>query len=223
MADYPTEQFGFFTADVKTPDALRVCRESREVALREYVAWPIFKVIQSMSSFYPRIDYKEMMWNPKVDVVDFLSADGTTLEMNRLLPMFAKQFPLQAKRVQRLALPSSFWDSPSSQRDIGMIWPLIDCITLKEFIVVLDEDYEIKGVEIWRRIGYSNPRPWILPHDIGDHIDRLRDHCKKWVPEYNPLGEKPVVRIVKNESGLFTDEDRQLVLRCFPCPSIGVV
>lgn len=61
MPDFPTAQYGFFTSEVENPIALRVCRGSREFALKKYTEWPIFKVILSVYSFNPHVKYKTIM------------------------------------------------------------------------------------------------------------------------------------------------------------------
>lgn len=155
--------------------------------------------------------------------MDFLGTSDDTLPMDRVLPLFLKQFPIQAEMVQRLAVPSAFWKAPS-HADVNMIWSLINCISLNEFIVVVDKTYELKEALSFKyAYQVQNPRPWVLPRDVEDHIDRLRGHYEKWGREYMPLGKKPVVRVVEDAAGLFTNENRHLSLRCFPCHNLGVL
>lgn len=141
--------------------------------------------------------------------------------MGRVLPLFLKQFPVQAGMVQRLAVPSAFWKAPS-HIDVNMIWPLIDFISLNELVIAVDKAYELKeALSLMYAYQVHNSTPWALPQGVEDHIDRLRNHYEKWGPEYMPLGKKPVVRVVRDAAGLFTNENRRLILRCFPCDNLA--
>lgn len=153
------------------------------------------------------------MWCPGLDIVSLLQAMTKPHTMDHLpfippLPIFDKQFPAEISEIKNLVVPSTMW-SAGQHKNIDVIWPLIDFLSLEELVVLLDKNKErdfaanpshglstvannsvvLDGVE-------AN---WTIPEDIDKHILDMRHHYEKFGPEYMPLRKKPVVTIVDKE------------------------
>lgn len=183
--------------------------------------------------FNRQLKYRTIMWHPDRDIVDLTKANDSIsgVPFVKALSIFERQFPGEIVEVKSLAVLSSIW-GPQESKNINVIWPLIDFLSLKTFIVVLDTDVERT---------YGNPEstsppqypsqpsadqlnafpvvpafllapplpaviPWSIPEDVEEHIDLLREHYTRFGPEYMPLREKPTVR--------FVEEERDIVGEC---------
>jgi hypothetical protein len=187
------------------------------------------------------------MWNPKKDIVDFfenhsssLHTKGLLMKPVTLLSMFARQFPfettevrsalkfsdeieelLTALQVRYISLPSRYW-AVTSHMSNTVAWPLIDYISLRQLVVVVDREFELARVQELEA-GYPTVwRVWTLPDDLNQNLQDIRDHYERWWPERHPLPKQPSVRVVMDANGIFNGEDRHINLRCHPCLALGV-
>ena len=124
-------------------------------------------------------------------------------------------------QVRYLSLPTSFW--PVRLHNARQItWSLMDFLSLREVVVVVDKKYERKRV--WNFDEETRYQPsslvWTLPDDLIQNIEDIRDHCEKWALERHPLPRKPSVRAVMSADGVLDGEDRHINLRCKPCPAL---
>lgn len=95
-------------------------------------------------------------------------------------------------------------------------WPLINYISLRELIVVVDKPFEAaRATELAQ--GYPNPwRVWTLPDDLNQNLQNIRDHYERWWPERAPHPKPASVRVVMDVDGVFNGQDRHITLRCSP-------
>jgi hypothetical protein len=185
--------------DIETPVALSVHRESREIGLARYRSWKMFNCQRKV---------RNIMWYPNIDVVDFLHTSQFTRNLTNFptpLPIFEKQFPAEVVEVKRLAIPSTFWPK-GSHHDVRVLWPIIDFIDLRELIFVVNKDHEREAIHPLP-ISTSQPvppgaqhPPWTLPDNLNSDVDMIRGHYEKYGPEYMPLRQRPVVRVVDDEA-----------------------
>lgn len=153
------------------------------------------------------------MWCPRLDVVSLLQAMTMPHTAHYLsfippLPIFDKQFSAEIVEIKNLAVPSTMW-SAGQHKNIDVIWPLIDFLSLEELVVVLDKNKE-RDFAANPSHGFSTvanndfvlggvQANWTIPEDIDKHVLDMRNHYEKFGPEYMPLRKKPVVTIVDKE------------------------
>ena len=152
------------------------------------------------------------MWCPDLDVVDLLQAVKVPLDEHvpfvKALPLIEKQFPNELVEIKNLAVPSTLWGE-GQHKNIDVIWPLIDFLSLKELVVVLDKIKEREHAYNHKRglssvaldlVAAGVEMNWTIPEDITKHMDVMRGHYEKlFGPQYIPLRKKPVVTIVEKE------------------------
>ena len=179
--DYPFTHFTFETLErpnspyytahlepvnVQYPTILEVCHESREAAIAQgYKPWHITN---------HRRKVKNLMWNPKIDVV-FLKDSNISGARHPLsaprpgLDLFFEQFPEQVREVQKILFWSSYWPR-FLQFSTDILIPLMRFETLKEFIVIIDDTWErdcLDDGRLWRScmhiLGFYLSRSWFHP------------------------------------------------------------
>lgn len=129
----------------------------------------------------------------------------------KALPIFEKQFPAEVVEIKNLVVPSTMW-SEGQHKNIDVIWPLIDFLSLAHLVVVLDKSKERdfagnpgRGLSTVASNAIINGEKvnWTIPKDIEKHVDIMRSHYEKFGPEYMPLRKKAVVTIVENEQEIY--------------------
>lgn len=156
------------------------------------------------------------MWCPSLDIVDL---QQTTTKPHtedqvafvKALPIFEKQFPAEIVEIKNLAVPSTMW-TEGQHKNIDIIWPLIDFLSLEHLVVVLDKNKERdfacfpgRGLSTVAQnaIVDGEQANWTIPEDIEKHVDIMRSHYEKFGPEYMPLRKKAVVTVVEKEEEMY--------------------
>jgi len=216
----PTEPYytvGLIPVQADSPATFSVCRESRAVAQSSgYKLW-------RFENAYGRS--KEIMWNPKIDTI--LLHTQVFFDKS-VLDVFVAQFLLQLKEVRRLAVWSNLWlrDDEFPLRRLSHL-TLFD--SLKEFIVVVDEEWERKiSTEIGvHRVPFQQQQstPWIIPQVVNEALNEAKKRAAWSFPNSKTPGKNwnvPVVRVVRDEGGILTGENKEMALRCFPCYALNL-
>lgn len=121
----------------------------------------------------------KVMWNPQVDIIDFIDKMASTSAYAGPAPnslaLFEKQFPDEIKEVRYVTLSTSHWEN-NQHKSVDGVWPLIDFTSLRELAVVVDRAHERSCVDPLER---SNARfgavlPWAIPQDLEQNLDTLR-------------------------------------------------
>jgi len=97
---------------------------------------------------------KHVIWDPNIDTIELMAFDSHPDRLPSVpskilpwpvyvnpLPLFEKQFRTEMQEVKYLVLPSSLWLSGKHEY-VEVIWSLIDFLSLKELVVVVDEKHE---------------------------------------------------------------------------------
>jgi hypothetical protein len=177
--------------------------------------------------FDTHLRIKDFVWDPAKDIVHLSGPplDGRVNEffpihsLPRLVELFEKQFPRQIEKMEKLSVFSHFWSDDefgSEQTE----WALVKCPKLKEFIVVLDIEYERECVLRVERLGWildPDENAWSIPEDIEKSIDNVRSLFGKCGLESSSVGMVPRVRVVMDKSRIFGQENMSIRLRCSPC------
>ncbi|KAF4626144.1 hypothetical protein G7Y89_g12018 [Cudoniella acicularis] len=186
--------------EIEKPVAFSVCYESRDFAQIRYRRWRLRNKDGKVGTIF---------WYPTIDVVTLLHAPSPSVP-GMAFSIFAAQFPYEVKEVQRLALPTSLY--PVDQHfNVTHIWPLIDFTNLRELLITVDREHE---QNVRNPPGTQRPlaSQWSVPFNINGHIDFLRVHYENFGPEYHPLGPKPTVRVVGDQSRILSSDDLVLML-----------
>lgn len=174
-----------------------VCYESREVVLKSgYRTW----------RFYNQEGRgKDVLWNPTLDTVAMVGPH------TRGFPSFYPQmleilFPSQANDIQKLAIPTSSWQSLPEY--IGERWKedasrWLSMGNLEEIVVVVDETWERERME-WINPALPMRDRFQIPEDIETSLRKYSEAT-------------PAVRVVRHESGIMGQEDIHMSLRCSGC------
>ena len=166
--------------------------------------------------FNKDMKYKNVMWCPGLDIVDLQQTTTKPrtedhVPFVKALPIFEKQFPAELVEIKNLAVSSTMW-SEGQHKNIDVIWPLIDFLSLEQLVVVLDKNKERdfacnpdRGLSTVAHNAYLNGEKvnWTIPEDIEKHVDIMRNHYEKFGPEYMPLRKKATVTVVEKEEEIY--------------------
>jgi 2EXR family len=108
---------GFFASSIEPVPAFHVCKESREVALRQgYITWNL------RNKDWRR---REVLWNPALDVVAFVGPHHP-VRVGSYISVFLNQFFHEAEIIRTLSLPAGCCTWILVTQGHEMFMPLID-------------------------------------------------------------------------------------------------
>jgi hypothetical protein len=203
-----TEDVRFSIADDDLPliAALSVCQESRRFAKKSgYRPWKL----QNLSD-----EIKQVMWNPAFDTVSCGEMWGYNINLYTPSWTLYKQFPIEAKLVRFMALPSSQWldvhDESRCEFDSG---GYVEFKSLKEICIVIDIPSEYNwAVQCMESFpGWNFRGPVLLPDSIEEYL--VKENSLRSGSNW----EVPTLRVVECAKVILSSKTRRFVLRCRSC------
>ncbi len=188
---------------------LQVCRESRHFAiLRGYVPWILKDVDKCV---------RQVMWNAALDTIS-LSAPHRQPLPRFYGELFRRQFPVEAKVVQSLAVPSCSWKSRYGETsEVGECW--VEYAQLKTLVVVLGNPFQFALSRLKGRTSIPNTLEadaWALPRGVRETLDKLasRRSDAHW--------KVPTVLVVRDEGMILRAGEMEMCLECKSCKSLEI-
>ncbi|KAF8853299.1 hypothetical protein BDZ45DRAFT_677747 [Acephala macrosclerotiorum] len=207
--DLPGPLSGMVTEPIQ---ALEICRESREFAIKAgYRAWT--QIVPSGRMTF--------MWNPIYDTVSL--AEFYDSERRKplfvLTDTFCNQFPEQARELLYLAVPTSLWNNEEDKAvDERMVEKWVKFERLREIAAIVDENYENYRAQQQARTFPEDKeigKGCTFPDDIIKGLNDGKRAREEWL-----TWRVPKVRVVGDEESVLSEEDWHLQLRCDPCPDL---
>ncbi|KAH9212825.1 hypothetical protein DL95DRAFT_391157 [Leptodontidium sp. 2 PMI_412] len=188
----------FAAASTISPAAiLQICRESRQFAIKAgYRVWKL------------RNEYghtRDVMWNAAVDTVSLATPHRASIP-RFYGELFKRQFPVEVKRVQTIAVPISSWKEKNREKpEVGECWAGYS--KLERIVVVLADAIQRKG-------------GGAVEHGTCELIGGMKGRLEKIAAGCGVQWNVPSVVLVGAERDVLRVEDLEMQVACDPCPSI---
>jgi len=214
MPEWLAQVFRLILVSADPISTMSVCHESRACGIRSgYRTWKLRN-----HEGYER----EVFWNPIFDTVAFVGPYSENWIPDFLTRIFMIEFPSQTQEIQKMALPTTSWRHWDGENFYQTAF-LLPYESLREIVFVLDEPWERRNIEkytphspFYRKQLAGGLYPFELPRDI----EKVLENDKK---KHAPARWKvPAVRVVREESEILGQTSTKMVLRCFPCPDLGM-